>query len=251
MKNFFYAVFIFGLFAVNYSFAEDKDVVEVASEAAFVPKSGFDDNDNITVVLHGSLPNSCYTIANHIVERNKNQPEIRIRQFATRRRDGVCAQKELPPHLASIVPFTEEVSVGSLAEGNYSLYYWNKAQGTGTKKFAVEKAPTIDRDTFPYAATSNATVRDIAREGDHVRVTISGVLTSGCQALPERINVQKVDDVYVVLPVLNIRKNVLCTESIRPFQRTMELGTPDQGHYLVHVRSMNGKAISRVFEVAQ
>jgi hypothetical protein len=36
--------------------------VELPLEAALAPISGYDDNDNIQVILHGALPNACYYV---------------------------------------------------------------------------------------------------------------------------------------------------------------------------------------------
>src|SRR4051812_49114812 len=66
--------------------------IEVPVEVALSPVKGFDDNDNIQVVLYGKLPNACYGLDEYQVEKVSGEENFyRIRQFAIKRTDGICA----------------------------------------------------------------------------------------------------------------------------------------------------------------
>ena len=62
--------------------ATNVETVEVPIQYVFVPKVGYDDNDNVQIVLDGFLPNSCYTMAGNMAEPTRDPRVFRIRQFA-------------------------------------------------------------------------------------------------------------------------------------------------------------------------
>ncbi len=225
--------------------------VEVKVEEAFAPMRGFDDNDNVQVVIHGMLPNACYTLGRHELQRESGN-SYRIRQFAIKREDGVCMQDgPMPPHMQLAIPFTTEVSIGQLQVGDYSFDYDKQGQNPGNNSIAVNversKAPTID--SLPYASVSSMSIPDVVDSRENTVVTVEGVLTSSCMELnPSQVKIQQIKDVYVVLPIVTIKTGVMCAQQIKPFRMPLQLGKLAEGHYLIHVRSMNGKAVNRVVE---
>ncbi len=242
-----------GLFNfVSSVFASD-DLIEVPAVVGMAPRVGFDDNDEVLFVLHGSLPNFCYEVGPTKVERDPlSSAVITLRQYARKKADKLCVEEAiLPAHMKFQVPYTTEVSLGRLSAGDYIVKYQKPAGQVGIRMLSVAVATTLSIDTQPYAATSNAMVSDMINGLDEVKVTLNGILTNSCSELTDEIRIERVDDVFVILPVLNIKSGVFCAQYIRPFSRELNLGRLPPGHYLAHVRSMNGKAINRVFQVAK
>ena len=225
--------------------------VEIALQNVFAPIDGYDDNDNVEVVLHGALPNSCYTVADSFYELLDDGVTVAIHQYATRTTDGICADdSKLPEHLAMIIPFNKELSIGRYNAFGYSLQF-KTASGLQTRPLhiSIAQAPTIDN--LPYAIVSNVATADIVNGLDPVQVTLTGVLNSTCTALNDDIKIIKQGDVFVVLPTIRVIPGVKCAQILLPYKRKVNLGRALPGDYLVHVRSMNGHSVNRVIEVSR
>lgn len=223
------------------------DRIEVPVGRVFAPPQGYDDNDNIEVVIDGYLPNNCYRIDKTEILRVAENG-FSVRQYAVVDREGICASSgNLPPSFSNIVPFTIEASLGQLKSGNYQVTFSRGGASAATRSFRVDRAASASVDSLPYAAVSNAYVGDIVRGDAGVQAMVSGVLTSSCSELNEEIIVRRIDDVVMVLPTVKTKPGMMCQFMLRPFERMVDLGKLEEGRYLVHVRSMNGKAVNRTF----
>ncbi len=232
------------------SFARGAEIVEIPVEAAFAPAQGFDDNDNIQIVLHGWLPNACYTVGDYKIETDSTAKTMKIHQFAMRKTDAMCAEEtSMPEHLKMAIPFTTEISLGQLSAGDYKFGYQEPSGDFGFRDINVGVSPVPSIDAMPYAAVTNAVIPDVVSALDDLVVTVSGVLNSSCTELDDKVEFRKLKDVFIVLPVIKVKPGVLCAQVIRPFEKTLNLGKTAPGHYLIHVRSMAGKAVNRVIEV--
>jgi hypothetical protein len=224
--------------------------VEVPLNSLFAPYHGYDDTNNIEIVLYGNLPNPCYGLGKYTLDKDLAKHTIRVRQFAEKKLEGVCADgSDMPDSLNMVVPFVNVISLGRLPAGDYQVYY-------GINQFAqkplnIKESHKTTIDDYPYAAVSNVSTSDVIQKNTKLLATLSGVYTSSCVYLDKSsVKVEKQNDVYVVLPVLKMKPGVICTQSLIPFNHTIEMETPRvQGEYLVHVRSMNGKSVNRVVEV--
>jgi len=228
----------------------NEKVIEVPIDVALAPAQGYDDNDNVQVVIHGNLPNYCYTLGNYKVEKADASGRMRIRQFAVKKDDELCLEEDrLPEHMKMLVPFTAEISLGQLPPGQYDFIYGSRG-GSETMSMDVEPAGATTVDSKPYAIISNAMASDVLARGKKLEVTLSGVLNSSCTELDEQVELKKIKNVYVVLPTIRRLEGVMCAQMLRPFERKVDLGVIDEkGHFLVHVRSMNGKSVNRVVEI--
>jgi hypothetical protein len=225
-------------------------IVELPVEALLAPPVGFDDNDNIEVVLYGTLPNACYTLGEYTTEIVKETSKVRIRQYAIKNNTGFCAQgAAIPPHMQMEIPFMTEVAIGHLPSGDYDFEYTKMGGGDGSRDLNVAKAESAAVDTKPYAAVWNASVKEILRPDDNLVVTLSGMLNSTCTELDPNVGVKKYPDTFILMPVVTLREDVICAQVLIPFETTVNLGKVDPGHYLVHTRSMSGKSVNRVVRV--
>jgi hypothetical protein len=246
---------------VRSAHAEDRRV-EVAVANALIPRLGYDDNDSIEAVLTGELPNPCFKLADSAVERVGSQ--FVLRQFAWQRTDGVCGTGDL---IDDPVPFVTETTLGRLTQGTYALAFdpdtrpvpalrsfatrsfATHAMGMHTKTFVVDAAPVGQIDTFNYAAITGATTSQVNRAGQHVTLTLSGTLATRCARVRTPIEVKRIDDVFVVLPIIEPVHSQDCSVDRQGFEVKVDLGATEAGQYLAHVRSRNGRAVQRVFEV--
>src|SRR5688572_18284654 len=88
--------------------AEPRAVVSPVDHL-FVPK-GFDNNDNVEVVVTGKFPNPCY-IKNKVAVKVKND-KIFVNVSALKKDEGNDPRCEAIP-----VPFKEEITIGNLQGG--------------------------------------------------------------------------------------------------------------------------------------
>lgn len=231
----------------------DEVRVEVALESVLIPARGYDDNDVVEVVMHGVLPNSCYQIETSEVER-LGENLIRLRQFALETNEGRCYDKgTLPPHMKMAVQFTTSARFGRLGKGEYSIEYTSAQNQRASRTFAVEAASTPRIDNQPYAPVTTVATRDFYLLDDVVKVKFSGVMTSDCLELDPDVKAERQGDVIVILPVVrpiaHDPAGQFCEKVYQPFEHTVTLGKLPAGHFLVHVRSMAGNAVNKVFEV--
>lgn len=224
--------------------------LEIPVEVAFAPSVGFDDNDNVQSVLHGVLPNACYTLAEAKAEVRPGGNTIALHQYAVRSVDGICAEgAQLPPHMDMAIPFTKEVDVGRLQAGDYDLAYTTYGSRDKKRALNVGVAPTVTVDSLPYAGITNVHTDDLVAPATEIKAVLKGVLNSSCTSLDEYVRIEKEGDVFVVLPTIKVEKGVLCMQLLIPFEREITLGRAAPGKYLIHTRSQNGRAVNRVIEV--
>lgn len=223
--------------------------VEIPVEALLTPAVGFEEKNNIQVVLYGGLPNTCYTLGDTTTEKVDDHT-IRVRQFAVKDTAGMCAnESSMPIHMQMVVPFMQEVSLGQLGAGDYQFVFNKRGAGNTLRNMNVARNITPETDTLPYAAVSNVQSRDVINGLEHVIVNISGVLNSTCTVLNKKIKVMREDDVLVLLPTVRVRPGVICAQIMVPFEKQIDLGVVPPGIHLIHTRSMNGRAVNKVISV--
>lgn len=232
------------------AFAATPPAKEVPIETFLAPSYGFEEKNDIQAVLYGVLPNSCYSLSEYRVETNLEKNEITIYQYANKVENGICANEAtLPPHMSMAIPFTKEVSFGRLAKGDYTFLYRKAAGDFGSRIISVASNVTPSPDTLPYAAVLNTMVSSVQTASADVEATITGVLNSSCTELDDEVQILKEGDVFVLLPTVKLKPNVICSQVLTPFEKKVNLGKVKAGRYLLHTRSMNGQAVNRIFEI--
>ena len=223
---------------------------EVPLENLLTPVTGFEEKNNIQVILAGSLPNFCYTLGETKVDRNLSTRQIRIRQFAVKQTDGMCEnEKDLPDHMTMQIPFTSEISIGSLPKGEYTFSYDRSRNQSGSRPLIVSENIKSTVDTLPYASVSKIMALPVIHKNDPVEVTINGTLNSSCTELDPNIQVLNETDVFVIMPTIRRKSGVMCMPVLIPFEKKVNLGLLTPGQYLIHTRSMHGGAVNQIIQV--
>src|SRR4051794_40565489 len=87
--------------------------IEIPIDTLLAPTTGFEEKNNVQAVVSGFLPNFCYSLGGVNVEKDLEKHEIRIKQFANKQFDGICAdESKLGQHMQMAIPFTNEISIG-------------------------------------------------------------------------------------------------------------------------------------------
>lgn len=211
-------------------------LVLLSGAEIFAPE-GFDSNDQALVVLDGTLPNSCYRLAQQEVVRDADGVTFHVRQYA-RRFPGVC--------LDFVVPYTKEVELGVLPQGKFTV----DMVGSTAQPLDVATATNAGPDDHLYAPIDSVHVEVDAAHHSYVGV-IKGRFTNTCLAQDE---VRLIDSgrTLEVLPIAKMQQTrAACQATEDAFTWTVALpSSMTPGHHLLHVRSLNGKSANAVFTVA-
>lgn len=223
------------------SILDEIHLVNTLPNRVFIPP-GFDDNDNAQVVLKGNYPNTCFKTAPATAQVDRVAKKIVIQNQAYYNQSCWC--------LFVLVPYVQSVDIGILEAGSYSLFLEDKQKNlhpAGTLPVAIGTGP--GQDDFLYAPIEDAFVNPTTSGAPSPRtLTLTGTFTSDCMSIKEVRTFYRAQNVIEVLPMLDIKSGVACKDTSVPFQRVVKLNVPWSGSTLIHVRSMNGKAINKVVE---
>ncbi len=226
---------------------------EIGAKNVFVIPEGFDDNDNIQIVVDGTLPNVCYKLANPKVNFKKEQKLIQVIPYAHIKKIEECSKgmtDQLDDYLNWPLPYSKVINLGQLAAGDYTVQYKDKNTAWKNKGFKVGKASTETTDDYLYAPISNVFTPETFEQNNEGKLILTGVIGSSCLELFDQdIKVIKYGNVFVVLPILKVLSTGPCQKVIRPIHKIISLGSLKEGRYLIHVRSMTGQSINKTFTV--
>ncbi len=243
MKNVFIGITV--LFCSQIAFATQ--MVEGHIERVFLPPSGYDSNDNVQVMIDGVLPNQCQQIAKTEITFDSANREFRIRQWAQIRPIADCQRRELPPYLGIPGRYTKEVSLGVLPAGEYKVSF--QQNGIVMRRgFLVAAAQTSSTDDAIYAPVSDFFVPEMVKETESVQIVLTGVIGSRCLGW-KNIEVDRFHDIMVIKPKMKFVSTNFCSDTPWALEKVVSLGRLKPGRYMIHVRSMNGQALSRIFSV--
>ena len=219
--------------------------VPLAIQSLLMPLNGYDDNDSVQLMIHGELPNACYQLSNASFELKAGN-NIVLRQFANHLTDGLCGEEEvLPDYMRIPVLFTTEISLGTLKAGDYRIEYTGTLMSRKTLSLRVTQSEVPTVDDRLYADVTQVIAPDVFVSGNQLKVILSGVYNSDCVELDPQPVVLRQGEVSIILPHLTVNAEAVCRRQLRPFSREVNLGRVDGVHHLVHVRSMNGRGVSR------
>ena len=212
-------------------------------EKIYVPL-GFDDNDNVEVILHGRFPNSCYKVGPTTVRIDYQSQTIFIDAEAYLYSDGVCAQM--------LVPFTETVSLGLIKEGIYQIVVEEGLSLAGSV-LEIKAATSSSPDDFLYAPVEMVKLEGARNKA--AQVTVEGRyphMFIGCMVIRDLKVQQARDNVIVVQPIAELTDGQDCEPQslTKKFIVTKTLPFPlDKTEYLLHARATSGHSINRLVEV--
>jgi hypothetical protein len=211
-------------------------VVESGFGVGYIP-DGFDSNDNVQIVGEGVYRSTCYKPSAVRVTVDEELKQIKVKPTAYYY-EGFCLQM--------LVPFNQVIDLGLLKVGKYSVVQEESSDeparlGSLRVKAATHSTP----DDFLYAPVSQAY---LDRSGAKARIKISGEFTNSCMRLVDTaVRVQP--NVLVVQPISELQDRSDCREGKFPFERVQEVDGVPSGRYLLHVRSLNGRAINNLVDL--
>lgn len=219
------------LFFLSFAHADNSPVeIIVPLHRSYVP-IGFDDNDNVQVTVEGIFADTCHKIASSTPSVSGNL--ITIRQTAYRY-GGIC--------LSMLIPFTSTVDLGFLAPGMYAII--DDATGANLGELPVARSTTSAADDYLYAPIADAWV--LASVGQRTLV-LTGSFSDRCTTMGE-VKVSYSERVIIIQPIAQRHTSRDCMGKTR-FRKEIALKTALEGVYLLHVRSMEGRAVNKMVDI--
>lgn len=217
------------------SFAHATDpVLKAATFNTIFAPAGFDSNDNVQFVGEGMFRNTCYRPAQSGLKVDIDAKTITVGPAAYEY-SGLCLQV--------ILPFERVIDVGILSAGTYTVLQEPGLSALGTIK--VSEAKTESPDDYLYAPISQAFFRQRGLSGE---VMLTGDFMTNCMSI-DRVKTTIEEKAIVVQPIVRLQERSDCLRGKFPFNKLVKIDAIPKGRYLLHVRSMNGKAVNTLVDM--
>jgi hypothetical protein len=218
---------------------EWSDVRQVLAEDVYVPV-GFDDNDKITVVFEGILPNSCYKTTDPEVNVDYVNGAIHIIPQAIYSDEVPCIQK--------ITRYDTVVNLEPLPYGDYEILV--NEDRTIKETLVVEEASSSGPDDFQYAPVDRVVINNENFTGQYMAY-LHGVFNDSCMIMKE-VKVVDSGKTLQVQPVVEVLDNQPCQDGLFPYEKAVSLPWGiEKGRHLLHVRVENGNSLNQMFSVLE
>lgn len=209
-------------------------------ESIHVP-FGFDDNDNVEIVVRGILEDSCKRVGrtSYEVDNERRMVHIKVTTFDYKMQDVICYEM--------INPFLVQIRVGVLHNGTYKVDLAD--DGDKEVETYIAKATTQTPDQFLYAPISDAELsvnsrgeQTVALKGEFPR------MLTGCMVMKEVVTYKNPKDILVVLPIAEVKEGSACQNYKHQFKinHVVETKNKIEGESLLHIRVSNGQSYNRV-----
>lgn len=215
--------------------AGEPRVVVAPVDHLFVPQ-GFDNNDNIEVVVTGKFPNPCFIRNKVDVQVDKNKILVNITALQKEdKRNEICSP--MP------VPFSESVTIGSLQGGEYEIVVNKGSKFEQLKKMNVAVSSSNSVDDYIYASVDYVDLGFTG--GADGSAFIIAKSPSDCMVFDHVEYVTNDQDTLSVLPIMK-RVSQTCIERSQTLQIPIKFDLARFNHskLLLFVRSMDGKAVN-------
>lgn len=243
-RVYFYLFFTFSFLSSSLFGADSHRpaLVEAPVSTVYAP-GGFDDNDNIQVVIEGIFPNTCYKSGPSKVSIAGER--IQIAQMAYYY-DGHCFQM--------MVPYEKVIDIGILKAQNYSVFVADEVSPSAF--LPVKEAKNDKTDDHLYAPVKKA---ELVSKNPYV-LELIGIFPNRMMQIDHVIVNRPLNHVIDVLPIAKVdetRRSGIgsaggsLAEAPVPFTHTVDLsdiqaGIQESGRFLIHIRSLNGQSVNLI-----
>jgi len=228
----------YGLIALSALFFCSSTFARVASpspvEEVFIP-NGFDNNDNVEIVVTGKFPNPCFGRTTTEVDYQDNKIFISLTTELKFNSEKLCTSLK--------VPFSEVIQLGSLQGGDYEVIVNNQLR----EKLFVATSNSESVDEHLYAPVEYVDLGFTGGiSGD---ATIIAKSISSCLAIDHVEYLSNGKNTFSILPIMKKVSSDCPEENERleiPIQ--FDLAKLKAEKVLLFVRSLDGKSIYTIIE---
>jgi hypothetical protein len=214
--------------------AQSVSVVDAPIDHLFIPE-GFDNNDNVEVVVTGKFPNPCYTRNKVEVDVKGDTIKIDVTSLA---KDGQTAK--MCENMK--IPFHENITIGNLQAGDYKIVVNQGSEYELNDKIEVALSSSNSVDDHLYAQVEYVELGFTGgTSGDAVLV---GNSVSSCLELDKVEYLSNKKDTLSVLPVMKKISNN-CPEKKKRIEIPIKFDVNNlkSKKVMLFVRSIDGKSV--------
>lgn len=201
----------------------------------FIP-AGFDNNDNVEVVVTGHFPSTCYARNRVDVKVVKDLIDIKVTAFHRRDSSIKC--------LDMSVPYTEVVTVGNLQAGNYKIQVNEESKGI-KDNLVISESRSNNMDEFIYAQVDYI---DLGFAGGATgSAFIHAQLPSPCLEFDHVEYLSNGKDTISIMPIMK-QVSDFCPMKMVPYEIPIkyDLSTVTADKVLLFSRSIDGRSVSTI-----
>ncbi len=217
-------------------------LVEASVSTVYAP-GGFDDNDNIQVVIEGIFPNTCYKSGPSKVFVAGERIQIVQQAYYY---DGHCFQM--------MVPYERVIDIGILKAQNYSIFVADEVSPSAF--LPVKEAKNDKTDDYLYAPVKKA---ELVSKNPYI-LQLMGIFPNETMQIDHVVVNQPLNHVIDVLPIATVDEtkrsgnDSTSSDSAQtpvPFTHAVDLsgiqaGIQESGRFLIHIRSLNGQSVNLI-----
>lgn len=214
--------------------AQRPTVIDAPVDHVFVP-AGFDNNDNVEVVVTGYFPNPCYNRNDVTVKVVDDLIKISVTASVKEDKGSLCA--------AMIVPFKEDISVGNLQGGDYKIVVNEGTPFELKDSIKIVEAASQNQDDHIYAMVDYV---DLGFTGGSLGDTrLIGWKPSDCLELDRVEYRSNGKDTVIVMPIMKKVRD-FCPMKLTPLEVPVRFNPSEYSHskVLLMSRTIDGRSVN-------
>ncbi len=221
------------LFAVQVHASAPK-VIPAPVDHLYVP-AGFDNNDNVEVVVTGTFPSTCYSRNKVDVAVREDVVEITVTALERTDKAPACAQV--------LIPFQENVTIGNLQAGEYRLVVNGGGVSGLEDKMSVVEARSSSMDDYIYAIVDYIELGFTG--GIDGSAELVGQLPSPCFALDRVEYLSNGKDTLSIMPIMK-QLSDFCPMKMVPMRIPVKFDPAafNSAKILLFSRTTDGKSVN-------
>lgn len=199
----------------------------------FVPK-GFDNNDNVEVLVSGTFPNPCYSRNKVEVDVKDGKIDVTVTALLNKSKEKNCEAME--------IPYMENVTIGNLQAGDYQISVNKKIE----EKLEIAEASSNSVDDHLYAMMDYI---DLGFTGGASGDVMLVGRTTDCLEFDKLEYISNGKDTLSLLPIMK-RVSSTCSNEKKVLSVPVKFN-PQEFIYsklVLFVRTLDGKSINALVE---
>lgn len=209
-------------------------VINAPVKHVFVP-SGFDNNDNVEVIVTGSFPTTCYSRNKVEVAVRDEVIKVTVTSLNSTKDNSNCESLE--------IPFMENVTIGNLQAGDYQIVVNNILK----EKMTVNVSSSNSVDDHLYAMINYVELGFMGGLTDEA--VLVGKNLNDCLVLDKVEYLSNGKDTLSVLPIMKkVTANCSGERSYLEVPIKFKPKAFANNKVLIFVRTMDGKSISSLID---
>lgn len=230
MKRFI-SVLLLGIASVSQA-----AVIPAPVDHLYVP-AGFDNNDNVEVVVAGHFPTTCYSRNRVFVKVSGDVIDVKINAYHNRDATSKC--------ITMVVPFSEVVTIGNLQAGGYTIKVNDGMKKSLKDRITVSESRSNSMDEFIYAQVDYIDLGFTGGLGGSA--FLHAQLSSPCLEFDRVEYLSNGKDTISIMPIMK-QISDFCPMKMVPYQIPLkyEIDSIPSEKVLLFSRSIDGKSISTI-----